>query len=326
MKQAIGNIRTKKILVIGDLMLDVYMHGKTQRISPEAPVPVVSVERKSMAPGGAANVMVNLQALGCFVTGAGFIGDDDEGRYLHHLLTEKYGVNTESIVLSQLRTIHKNRILANGQHIIRYDYDTDFSQSDKREELLGYIEDLACSRRTFHAVVISDYCKGTICADVMSLVKKVFHCPIICDTKPNHRDLFTNVWCITPNLMEAREMVGYSATEKEPAVVARDLKRQMNLNCIIVTLSDKGILLIDENDKEVLFKAYTEFDEHDPNQRFDVTGAGDTVVSVFAACLAAGFKSREAVLAANIAAGVVVKKIGTSACSYEELMRELDKK
>lgn len=321
MNLPIDKIRSKKILVVGDLMLDVYLRGHASRISPEAPVPIVSAERRDLIPGGAANVMCNLQALGCSVTGAGFVGKDDEGKFLISALQAK-NINTESIFSTELPTIHKTRVLANGHHIVRFDFDTDFTKvsGNQHLELVEYIETLVATH-LFDAVVVSDYCKGTVTADVVAAVKQCV-CPVIVDTKPRHKHYFDKVWCMTPNLDEAKQMVD---NEDDLSIVAQTLKKEMSLQSIIITLADKGILLIDEDNKETLYEAYTSFDEHDSTQRFDVTGAGDTVISVLAACVSAGIKTTDAVYAANIAAGIVVNKIGTSACSYDELVHELSK-
>ena len=301
-------------------MLDVYLRGKAMRISPEAPVPVILAEKKELIPGGAANVMVNLNHLGCVVTGAGFIGSDDEGNFLLNRLMG-LGINTDCVLKTSLSTIHKTRVLASGQHVIRYDYDSDFSCVDN-EYLLGLIQSLAAVH-SFDAVVVSDYAKGTICQQLMDVIKKSFNCPILCDIKPSHSSYFSNVWCITPNLTEAKNMLGLDNEEKTPSSLARSLKEEMSLSSVIITMSDDGMLLLDENDQEFRLNAYTKIDEHDPRQRFDVTGAGDTVLSVFSACIAAGLKSRLAAFAANIAAGIVVNKIGTAVCTFDELKYQL---
>lgn len=315
----IEKIKSKRILVIGDLMLDIYLRGKASRMSPEAPVPIVSAECQERIPGGAANVMANLRALGCEVVGVGFVGNDDEGRFLRKTL-EFLGVQTEGIIATELHTIHKTRVLANGQHIVRFDFDTDFSRvvKDKRLEIMGYIEVLNNFCRPFDAVIISDYCKGTIDRDIVEAIKQNCSCPVIVDTKSQHKSYFHGVWCITPNFDEAKRMIGHWEGD-DPFCAAKILKEEMSLRSVIITLADKGILLIDKDNKEVLHDAYTNIDEHDPTQRFDVTGAGDTVISVFTACISAGITERDAIYAANIAAGIVVRKIGTASCSYDEL-------
>jgi len=316
MKIAIDKIRSKQILVIGDLMLDIYLQGKANRISPEAPVPVVFAERQEHIPGGAANVMSNLRVLGCKVVGVGFLGDDAEGKFLLNSLQAK-GVTTESIITTALPTIYKTRVIADGQHIVRFDFDTDFSEISEHSKLVDYVEILATQQ--FDAVVISDYCKGTITEQLVEVIKKNYLCPIIVDTKPQHKSYFNKVCCITPNLGEAKQMVGDFHIEN-PWEISRRLKYEMELDSIIITLADKGMLLIDDN-KELSFDAYVNFDN--PTQRFDVTGAGDTVISVFSACVAAGIAKSEAAYAANVAAGIVVSKTGTAVCTYNELVQEI---
>ena len=324
MKNLIEKIRGQRILVVGDLMLDLYLSGQAKRISPEAPVPIVIAERKDKIPGGAANVISNLCVLECNVTGVGFVGRDEEGDFLVDKL-QSMQVNTEAIIRSSLPTINKTRIVANGQHIVRFDFDSDFETLEKdQEELLSYTEDLGLSRH-FDAVVVSDYCKGTVTDAMMSLLKSTFSCPIICDTKPSHKDSFSNVWCITPNLDEAKQMLGLASNDSDVLSIAKTLKKEMQLHSIIITMADHGILCVDNSGSHFAYPAYVEIDEHDPKHRFDVTGAGDTVISVFSACIAAGLEIRQAVLAANVAAGVVVRKTGTASCSFEELIVELEK-
>ena len=324
MKHPIEKIRGRKILVIGDLMLDLYLSGQAKRISPEAPVPIVVAEREDKIPGGAANVMTNLCALGCMVTGAGFVGKDVEGDFLLNTLN-LMRVNTEAVVQCSLPTIHKTRIVANGQHVVRFDCDSDFEKlKEDQSELLSYVSSLAETRH-FDAVVVSDYCKGTITSDTMSLLKSSFSCPIICDTKPLHKDDFSNVWCITPNLDEAKQMSGLASSNVGALTIAKKLKEDMQLHSIIITMADHGILCIDDTGSDFSYPAYVEIDERDTKHRFDVTGAGDTVISVFSACIAAGIEIRQAVLAANVAAGIVVRKTGTASCSFEELVAEPEK-
>jgi len=320
MKNLIEKIKGQKVLVIGDIMLDVYLRGRATRISPEAPVPVVLAENKELIPGGAANVMANLKALGCDVYGAGLIGKDSEGEFLvDHL--HALGVNTDCILQTLLPTIYKTRILASGQHVIRYDCDSDFSQLNCQEDFIDIVRSLL-DTDDFGVIIISDYNKGTISLRLMNVIKTLCKCPVICDIKPGHANFFNGVQCITPNLSEARSILGI--THGCSAVfLARRLKTEMSLSSVIITMSDDGLLLLDEQDEGFIWEAYTKVDEHDPRHRFDVTGAGDTVLSVFSAGVAAGFDSGFAAFVANVAAGIVVNKIGTAVCTFDELDREL---
>jgi len=322
MKNLTSKIKSTRILVVGDMMLDLYLRGKASRISPEAPVPVVLAEHEDKVPGGAANVIVNLCDLGCQVTGVGFIGNDDEGDFLVNTL-DSYGVNTEVMTRCSLPTIHKTRVLANGQHVVRFDFDSDFRDLKKEQNnLADMISVLGMSRR-FDAVIVSDYCKGTVTLDLMNSIKASFSCPVICDTKPQNKDLFYKTYCITPNILEAKQMLGRSNGMK-PLELAKALKEELELQSIIITMAEDGILCVDEKNDVISYPAHVEIHDHDPRQRFDVTGAGDTVISVFTACMSAGYTMQESVLAANIAAGVVVRKVGTASCSFEELVAEFE--
>lgn len=320
MLQDIEKIKGKRILVVGDLMLDVYLSGRASRISPEAPVPVVTAQKKSLIPGGSANVAANLVELGCAVTIAGFIGEDDEGKFLQDRFCD-LGINAESVIETSFPTICKMRVMANGQHIVRYDIDSNF-RSIVNNALIDHLEVLG-SMRHFDAVIVSDYNKGTITQDVMSAIKTHFSCPIFCDIKPPNKKNFQNVWAIAPNLEEARQMVANSSLGVED--IARCLKEDLSLKSVIITMADEGIFGLDENDECWSFPAHTSIDEHDPRQRFDVTGAGDTVLSVFSTCVVSGMLVKEALLVANVAAGIVVNKIGTATCGYNELFHEVQR-
>ena len=319
----LNKIKQSKILVIGDLMLDIYLYGAAERISPEAPVPVVSAEKEESLPGGAANVMSNLAHLGCHVFGAGYIGKDETGRILWNKLNDLH-INTECIVHSNLSTIHKTRVIANGQHVVRFDFDQNYEQlKEEKQNFIGLLTTL--SSYHFDAIIVSDYNKGTINKNVMDTIKSVFHCPIICDTKPQHKDIFHDVWCITPNIQEAKQLFGLEAHSKTSIEIAKKLKQEMNLKTILVTMADQGVMGIDEQNNVFQYPAYVEFNEHNPKTKLDVTGAGDTLISVFAACVAGGISTQKAVLFSNIAAGIVVKKTGTAVCSFDELFSESEK-
>ncbi len=323
MKNLIRQIRNKKILVLGDFMLDSYLHGKANRISPEAPVPVVAAERTDLIPGGAANVISNLCDLGCRVTGAGFVGEDAEGDFLINKL-KSMGVNVECVCRSSLVTVHKTRVLANDQHIVRFDYDSYFDIEEERNQFLGLVTALICTRN-YDAVIVSDYSKGTIFDQLMSILMTHVHCPVICDLKPQNKSMFYDVHTIAPNFQEAIDLLGNSAINMKPLEMARNLQQDMRVNTVIITMADHGILCVNGDGKDFSYPAHVDLIGHDPKHRLDVTGAGDTVISVYAAGIAAGLKTHEAVLAANVAAGVVVRKVGTTTCSITELVSELDK-
>ncbi len=313
----IWNVENANILVIGDVMLDVYHHGTVNRISPEAPVPVVQVtDRGTIAAGGAGNVMMNLAALGCKVTGIGCVGKDKEANQLKQLLQDA-GVDAQ-FADGPLPTITKTRVLADKQHIVRYDLDTDFS-GYSYDAMPNIILQISQRKTPFDAVIVADYNKGTLSYNIMDLIKETFSCPIIGDIKPDCKDNFKGIACIAPNLSEANKMIGHAG--EYPAEVSRRLKEKMNVDVVIVTLSDRGLCVLDENNNFHSFEA-TET-AHDPRQRFDVTGAGDTVISVYAACKCVGMSTAVAAYVANVAAGVVVNKTGTATCDRTELIDEL---
>ncbi len=308
--------RKTRVLVIGDIMLDIYKYGQTFRISPEAPVPVVKVSGQSVAAGGAGNVAVNLRALGCHVELLGYIGSDDNGGQLKAELL-KYGVIHSNLVESQVfPTISKTRIIVDGQYTLRYDDDStlDVWGIGVCQTLSKLIHD-----QSFDIVIVSDYAKGTVTKKVMDILKTSFRGKIICDTKPVNAHLFKGVFCMVPNLKEALELVGvsshYTWTE-----LARKIKNRFDLEAVVITLSECGIFLLDQKNHSTFLRAHVDPDK--PNCVLDVTGAGDTVISALAACIAVGYEMSEAVRISNLAASIVVRKQGTTTCSIKELLDE----
>lgn len=305
-----------RILVIGDIMLDIYQYGNTSRISPEAPVPVVKASGQSVAAGGAGNVAVNLRALGCHVELLGYIGNDDNGGQLKAELL-KHGVIHSKLIESQVYpTISKTRIIVDGQYTLRYDNDSmlDTWGTGLYRTLSKLIRD-----QSFDIVVVSDYAKGTVTSQVMDRLKAFFSGKIICDTKPVNAHLFNDVFCMVPNLKEALELVdvGSHYTWSE---LAKKIKNRFGLEAAIITLSECGVFLLDQHDHPTLLKAHV--DPNKPNGVLDVTGAGDTIISTLAACLAIGYDLKESVRLSNLAASVVVRKRGTAVCSVGELQHE----
>lgn len=316
--------RNAKILVVGDVMLDIYKHGKASRLSPEAPVPVVLISRENNEAGGAANVAVNLRGLGCnTVDLVGYVGQDSAGRQLMSIISDNK-INPDNLIQSIASTITKTRILANGQHIIRYDEDSTFNASTHykmyEDAMIQKLKDLSHSK-LFDIVVVSDYAKGTITDKVMKVIRSYFLCSVICDFKPVNRLLFHGVSCITPNLNEAQQLA-VSFEYKDLFELTTIIKQSLGVEAVIITLSQDGICLLDQNNKYHTFSARAVADKDNPANRLDVTGAGDTVLSTLAACLATGHSLVESVRLGNLAAGVVVGKIGTAVCSAKELQNE----
>jgi len=310
-----------KILVIGDVILDIYKYGDVSRISPEAPVPVVLISHETNMAGGAANLAVNLKALKCdTIDLVGYIGQDNQGRQLMEILAG-HGIDQYNLIMSVHPTITKTRVLANKQHMIRYDCDSLFNTKlhrQSREKMLTRHLKRLGKERKFDIVVISDYAKGTVTDKVMYTIRSCFSCPIICDFKPVNSSLFNEVFCITPNLDEAKQLAA-QFEYKDLHELAIIIKQSLDVEAVIITLSQDGICLLDQDDKYYKFDARVVVNENKPANRLDVTGAGDTVVSALAACLATGHSLPESVKLGNLAAGVVVSKTGTATCSIEEL-------
>lgn len=309
-----------RILVVGDIMLDVYKYGIATRISPEAPVPVVQISKEDVSAGGAANVAVNLCKLGCKTELIGYIGNDYTGNQLRIELSRN-GVKHDRLIKSIASTISKIRVLADRQHVIRYDNDSTINtptHRDKCESVLIELLTVLGREQSFDVVVVSDYAKGTITANIMDTIKSSFTCPIICDMKPINRELFHDVFCLTPNLIEAKQLVDME-NHQTLLDVAVAIKKKFHLDIVVITLSEDGIFFLDRDGQSHMFPAYVSVNRDNPGRRLDVTGAGDTVLSTLAACIAVKYDLLEAVKLSNLAAGIVVGKTGTATCHIEEL-------
>lgn len=316
-----------KILVVGDVMLDIYKHGKASRISPEAPVPIVLISREDNKAGGAANVAINLKQLGCGVVNlVGYVGNDYAGNQLIDIIY-KNKINGNHLVVSAASTITKTRILANEQHIIRYDEDSTFDTQLHRQTyeniLIQRLKSLSYVQ-LFDIVVISDYAKGTITDNIMETIKSCFSCPIICDFKPVNQSLFHNVFCVTPNLDEAKQLANLFE-DNNSFELTKKIKQSLGVETVVITLSQDGICSLDQHNDYRKLNARVVVDRNDPIGRLDVTGAGDTVISTLAACLAINHSLSKSVELSNLAAAIVVNKTGTATCSIKELQNEIDK-
>jgi D-glycero-beta-D-manno-heptose-7-phosphate kinase len=307
----------KRVLVIGDIMLDKYLHGRVLRISPDAPVPVVAIEKESYLPGGASNVANNLKMLGGTVSLIGIYGDD-EGRTLLKKSLNDYGISTDDLVCDPKRpTIQKIRVLGQGQHLLRIDVeDKNYLNNVHVEDILKKVERLI---ENLDIVLISDYAKGIITEELMNGlidICKKHNKKIIVDPKPKHKNFYKNVTLVTPNLMEARRMAGSDLELEEPVgVISKTLRKNLNSN-ILVTLGDEGMHYcgLDESEINVPTKA---------KDVIDVTGAGDTVIATLALAIASDSTFEEAACLANHAAGIVVSKEGTATLTKDELLKSI---
>jgi D-glycero-beta-D-manno-heptose-7-phosphate kinase len=307
-----------KALVLGDLMLDHFIWGSVSRISPEAPVPVVEVSRETEVPGGAGNVAVNMASLGATVFLVGLLGEDEAADRLAAKFSPR--VHTDCALRTADRpTIVKTRIIAHNQQVVRFDRERRGAVTNGiLRSLWSNIEEVLPE---VDVVVISDYAKGVV---EPSLVKQLFPAarrrgiPVAVDPKPENFNLYRRATCVTPNLHEAMECGGVKRLDGEADVEAlgRALLKKSGADSILITRGEKGMSLF-EKDKPV---------HHIPTRArevYDVTGAGDTVISTLSLALAAGAPARIAADLANFAAGIVVGKLGTATVSPQELLGAL---
>jgi len=304
-----------RILIIGDVMLDRSIWGDVDRISPEAPVPVLRSVRTTSAPGGAANVAMNLVGLGVSVVQAGFWGDDAEMRELRGLLAPA-NVDLSGMIASCHPTISKTRITARNQQLLRLDVES--AEPRPAAEHQALVERAVELVRTADAVILSDYDKGALsaplCRAVIALARQR-RIPVLADPKGRDFSKYAGATTICPNLQELALVTGVPSRNLAPLLAAaQELVGQLGIDYMTVTMSEKGIRIL-----------YPDRVVHSPTrarQVFDVTGAGDTVIATLAASLAGGLDAETAVTLANIAAGIVVAKTGTAPISRHELVAE----
>jgi len=304
---ALPDMSTGNVTVIGDVMLDRFWSGASRRVSPEAPVPVVSVSGQEDRAGGAGNVAVNLAELGLSVSLVGLCGEDEHARALRSCV-ELAGVRW-NVMPCSAETIVKLRVLSRNQQLLRMDFE---------ESLTSHANDLFVRYAQQHLadadlVVFSDYAKGSL-----ALVQPLLtHCrelnkPTLVDPKGLDFDRYRGATLLTPNLAEFEAVVGHCDTDETLIERAEALRATLNLDGILVTRSEAGMTLVQAGQPPAHFSASA-------REVFDVTGAGDTVIAVMAGCLSAGLPMRDAAHFANHAAGVVVAKLGTATVSPEEL-------
>lgn len=310
MKLEMPPFQDARLLVIGDVMLDRYWHGAATRVSPEAPVPVVKVGNVEDRPGGAGNVALNIAALGSAARLIGIVGNDDTGQDLRSRLNAA-GVYCDFLVSEDKPTITKLRVISQHQQLIRLDFEQPFDAGDvasinARAEAM--IDDV-------QALILSDYAKGAL-QDIQSLIKlgRSRNIPVIVDPKGTDFARYRGATLITPNLSELETVVGPCGHEDDLVNKGLRLVSELELEALLVTRGEHGMTLIRPDSPELHLPARAQ-------EVFDVTGAGDTVISVLAAAMAAGDSLADATALANLAAGLVVGKLGTAAISGPELRR-----
>ncbi|GAB4471876.1 MAG: D-glycero-beta-D-manno-heptose-7-phosphate kinase [Burkholderiaceae bacterium] len=300
-------IGAKRVLVVGDVMLDRYWFGEVERISPEAPVPVVRIQRTEERLGGAANVARNVVALGARAGLLTVVGDDEAGRALVRLL-DASGIAPYAHTDAQMATTVKLRVIGRRQQMLRADFET---QPDG-EVLLAKLGEYEALLPDHDLVILSDYGKGglTHIGRMIELARAAGK-PILVDPKGDDYSRYARATIVTPNRAELREVVGRWRSEDDLHARAQKLRRELDLRALLLTRSEEGMTLFtDDGAWSVPAQA---------REVFDVSGAGDTVIATLAVSLAAGATLRQAVEAANRAGGIVVGKLGTATVSFEEL-------
>ena len=297
-----------KVLIVGDLMLDRYWSGGTGRISPEAPVPVVNVTGSEDRPGGAANVAVNVATLGAKVTLLGMCGHDENARILKEKLSS-FDINCEFFEVPERDTITKLRVMSRNQQLLRLDFEKSFADVDKSALLTAFNQALD----DVDIVILSDYAKGCL-SDPQSLIRaaKQKGKKVIVDPKGSDFDKYANATLITPNVAELYAVVGEQKNEQSLVASAQSLKAALSLAGLLLTRSEDGMTLFETGEDEFHLPAKAK-------EVYDVTGAGDTVVSTLAVALASRLPMQAACVLANLAASVVVGKLGTSTVTNTEL-------
>jgi len=304
-------ITQKRILVAGDVMLDRYWFGEVNRISPEAPVPIVRVERREERLGGAANVARNAVALGIETSLLGVIGEDEAGRNVEALLSE-VGIRSYLNHDPSISTIIKLRVIGRQQQLIRIDFEEKPTEQILQDKLSRFNSLIA----EHDVIVLSDYAKGslvnvaTMIAHAKSLGKYV-----LVDPKGSDYSIYQGASLLTPNKSELRQVIGSWKDEADLTQKAQALRKELDIAALLLTRSEEGMTLF--TDEEIL---------HVPamaREVFDVSGAGDTVIATVAAMLAEGKNLHDAVLIANQAGGIVVGKLGTATVTREELFQKM---
>lgn len=307
-----------KALVIGDLMLDEYLWGKAERISPEAPVQVVDVQSEEIRLGGAGNVVNNLVALGCSVSVCSVIGDDASGGLLRTIFQDK-GVDISALFSEPgRRTGKKSRVVASHQQIVRIDRETRAPISGDAEAAI--INSINSRAADYNVLVVSDYLKGVLTNRVLAAIiaaGRAAGVPVVVDPKGADYGKYSGATIITPNRKEAEQASGVMITDETSLKAAADkLLEQLDLSALLITRSEAGMSLFRENGATLHIPTVA-------REVYDVSGAGDTVLALLSLGIAAGMSMDDAAALANTAAGIAVGKLGTSTVSPAEIMAEI---
>ena len=304
----------RKVLVVGDLMIDEWIWGTVTRISPEAPVPVVAVGDHSFTLGGAGNVANNLRALNAKVVFAGTVGNDAFAEQVRQMLRAEQVDESGVFTMQDRPTTRKTRIVAHSQQVVRADWEsTGTLSAHDRDRIARFVADCAA---TCDAVILSDYAKGLICREI---VEAAGACPLVlADPKPQNIELFAGVTCVAPNAAEAAAITGIAIVDDATCERAgRRLIEMLGCRYAVVTRGEHGMALFGRDGERLQIESVA-------RTVYDVSGAGDTVIAVLGLALAAGAPVEQAVQLANFAAGAVVAKLGTATATPDEILALLE--
>ena len=307
------------ILVVGDIVLDHYVWGKVTRISPEAPVPVVNVTRENHLLGGAANVVQNIHALGGKVRLCGVIGRDEAGSQVLDLLKAQ-NIPADGLIIEQARpTTVKTRVIAHNQQVVRFDRETkDRIHKESHERIYKQVRH--CILDGLDGIVISDYCKGVVTAelvrDIVRIARK-HRVPVSVDPKVSHFGMYRGVTILTPNILEASQGSKVEI-EDEPSLLRAGalLLRKLRCAAVLITRGEQGMSLFERSGSVINIPTMA-------REVFDVTGAGDTVIATLTLAMASGAKTVDAARIANYAAGIVVAVVGTASVTATALKKRI---
>jgi D-beta-D-heptose 7-phosphate kinase/D-beta-D-heptose 1-phosphate adenosyltransferase len=314
--EVVRRFKSARVLVVGDFILDQFIWGRVNRISPEAPVPVVQVDRESFMPGGALNVAHNILTLGGQVYPSGVVGRDLFGRMLVKVM-KNHHVDTGGVVYDAGRpTTQKTRIIAHSQQVVRFDREKAGEVSPK--DYARLLKFLRSKIRAVDGIILEDYGKGVVTPALIREAVKLARAHrkfILVDPKEKNFPYYKGVTAITPNRKEAYGGLGHAGEADGLPLekVGHQLIQKLHCRMVLITLGEEGMALFEKGKKEVRIPTAA-------REVFDVSGAGDTVIAVFALCLAVGANAREAAYISNLGAGIVVGKLGTATISPDELL------
>lgn len=314
--QISSSFSQQSILVIGDVMLDKFMWGNASRISPEAPVPIISVNKISHSPGGAANVALNLSKLSANVQILGIVGDDNEGAILEDTLL-KNGVKTQFIKEAKISTTTKTRIIAHGQQVVRTDYEDIRDVNSDQIKIIKDILDKIISE--IDAIIIQDYNKGLLVKDSIKTILDISserNIPVYVDPKKDNFFAYNKIRLFKPNLFEFESAINFKEQDKSFEDLGKDLRKKINAEILMVTRSEEGVTLFtDKNVQTISTKA---------RKVHDVSGAGDTAISAFVLADLCGANIEESAMISNYAAGRVCEEVGVVPISLEMIKDIVD--